>query len=297
MRTKMTSLLALLLLGGCLPSIAQKSVFAPIGAKWHYGIRYSNASPEEYYRSIEYTKDTVINTKSCAVLEIANHYTKNEKSIIGYKYLNQEAQKVYLWDADDQDFLLLYDFSLNAGESWVVKGKNCSVTINVNSVENINLSGISLKSLHISSDHVPFYCTESHFFQRVITERISMEDFLFWYRFVPGLDMDIPDFRCYSDNLIQFQVSGSKACDYITSTNDTEADKALSFELKDKRIYFTNAELSGIKASIYNISGLCITNTCVSMDNNIDITNVAPGIYFLKLLYADQSKTFKFVIP
>ncbi|MHB9055526.1 MAG: T9SS type A sorting domain-containing protein [Paludibacteraceae bacterium] len=295
---KLLIVLLLISFGTDIYSQTETSVFAPMGAKWYYGIQSSHFAPDIYYSTVEYIKDTVINNKPCAVLEVAKFYNPDEKIITGYQYLNEELQKVYLWDKADQRFMLLYDFSLKAGESWDIESNNCSATIHVDSVKSITYSGVPLRTLYISTNTLPFSCIEiRNFFQPYITERISMAQFIFWYRYIPGLDMDIPTFRCYFDGEISIQTPGVP-CDYITSsTNDVTANDELSISMKNNRIYFANADLAGTDVKICDISGQWITTGTVNSDNSIEANRIPKGVYLLNFLYAKELKTIKFIMP
>ena len=62
-----------------------ESVFAPIGAKWYYGIQSSLFSPDQYFRTIESIKDTLIQDKTCSVLEIRDFFGNNNEGLtIGF---------------------------------------------------------------------------------------------------------------------------------------------------------------------------------------------------------------------
>ena len=274
-----------------------ESVFAPIGAKWHYGIQPSQFAPDKYYSTVEYIKDTIINSKRCAVLERAKYHKPGIKTVNGYTYLHEESQKVYLWDEINRLFILLYDFSLNAGESWVIKTQNCETTMYVDSVKTvIYAERVPLKTLYVSPSALPFSCIESNYFPD-ITARFCMADFLYWYGYIPGNDMDIPSLRCYYDAEISLK-SPHEACDYIyTGTGDVTSPNQPLIFIINKHLYIRNTNLVGINARIYDANGQCMLTTQGNTDNSVDISNLVKGIYFLHFASVDRVQTIKFVIP
>ncbi|MDR2841303.1 MAG: hypothetical protein LBV75_08635, partial [Paludibacter sp.] len=52
-----------------------QNTFAPIGAKWYYGINGGYyESNVNYYQTVEVISDTVIAEKQCSVLELKTYY-------------------------------------------------------------------------------------------------------------------------------------------------------------------------------------------------------------------------------
>lgn len=100
-------------------SIAQPQ-FAPMGAKWYYHEQgcniFSNGEPWEQYTVREVEKDTVIEGKTCTL--IWSDYCALLTTCTGENYVYQEGSKVYVYDGGLGRFQMLYDFTLQAGESY-----------------------------------------------------------------------------------------------------------------------------------------------------------------------------------
>ena len=203
----------------CVPFlIAQQTVFAPLGAKWHYGVRPSNFTPDEHYRVFEATHDTVIDGKPCRVVQVTEHPRQDYSYKLQEEYFHVDGQKVYNWLHDKETFNLLYDFSANAGDSWETEDtyfNQGKVKISVESVEYVSVSGMQLKKLNLRYDQGSFLVS----FGTSVLERVGGERNMFLYDYA-GSDMDIPWFRCYSDQDVSHK-DYDKECDFLSAQETT----------------------------------------------------------------------------
>ncbi len=94
--------------------------FAPLGAKWYYHEQgcniFGNGEPWERYTVREVVKDTIIDGKYCTLIE--SNYCAILSSCDWRNYVYQEGSKVFIYDGALGRFQMLYDFSLQAGESY-----------------------------------------------------------------------------------------------------------------------------------------------------------------------------------
>jgi hypothetical protein len=137
-------------------AIAQTE-WAPIGAKWTYQI-YNMWNYIFKFETYTSTKDTLVSNKICKkiiintlVIDSVNH---TKTTLMSYKLMYGENGKVYYSFKDT--FLLLYDFSLKAGDTLIIpkiyynEFKDSLKTMYIiDSVENIIISGQTLKKQHI----------------------------------------------------------------------------------------------------------------------------------------------------
>lgn len=265
--------------------------FAPVGAKWYYGIWISMWMNIEHYETLEVIQDTVINGKQCSVLEIRYHSEQgNIGTVTGYEYLHQEQQKVYHWDKYNQNFYLLYDFSANAGDEWKVPCYAMdSITVRVDTVNYINRNGLTLKSLCVS-----YIDGCSYSFGSTITEKYGSIGYLFLYDY-GGSDMDIPHLRCYFDE--ELSMSFTDNCDYATDISVIYKEQE-NLVVDNKFVQLPpSLKLETDKVFIFNINGQCVLSTVPCIDGKISISSIPKGIYFVSLQKNNKNtKTFKICI-
>lgn len=277
---------------------ANDSYFAPIGAKWHYGIVSSNFFIDKYYRTFEVIKDTIIEEKQCSVLEQTEYFRKEEGGYIsGYEYIYSDDQKVYRWNKSKSQFYLLYDFTANVGDSWRVPCVGCggqssdsTLLIRVDAVNHINLSGKQLKQLTVTSDGASSFGIG----QVNIIERIGGSGYLFLFGYA-WEDMHIPNLRCYSD----FEISGSfsnEACDlYVTHISNVQNMES-SLNIYDGCIQFPKVLLANlVEVSVYDVSGKLALKAMPNDDGILTIQSLSRGIYIVVSKTNNfETKTFKF---
>lgn len=272
------------------------STFAPIGAKWHYGIVSSNFFIDKYYRTFEVIKDTIIEEKQCSVLEQTEYFKKEEGGYIsGYEYIYSDDQKVYRWNKSKSQFYLLYDFSANVGDSWRVPCVGCggqssdsTLLIRVDAVHHINLSGKQLKQLTVTSDGA------SSFGSGQVTERIGGSGYLFLFGYGWD-DMHIPNLRCYSD----FEISGSfsnEACDLHVTHISNVQNMESSLNVYDGYVQFPKLLLANlVEVSVYDVSGKLALKSMPDEDGLLTIQSLSRGIYIVVSKTNNfETKTFKF---
>src|SRR5688572_6815404 len=86
---------------------AQPYRFAPVGAIWHYEKRFTSRPGDRDYYKIESIGDTVINGKTCSILQFSDNpgcaYPQP------YQYVYQEDSIAYLYNATLNNFQILFD--------------------------------------------------------------------------------------------------------------------------------------------------------------------------------------------
>jgi len=259
-----------------------QNTFAPVGAKWYYGVQLSFFLSDESYRTIESIKDTTIANKQCSVLKITDYYMYETTR---YEYLYSEQNKVYRW-LQGEEFTLLYNFSANIGDTWDVwEYYDCYSTMRVDFVDTVTISDIPLRRLHLSL--VYDGCSISSF-GTTITEKIGGDRYLFLFDYGGG-DMFIPHFRCYDDDDISLHLM---KCDYFTSINQTNNEQSNLIVSSD----YVQLPITAVKADFYNTSGQLVVSAKPDNEGKVSIFEIPKGIYFVKANTADFNfQTFKFI--
>ena len=272
---------------------SQAQVWAPAGATWHYDwVEFAT----DGYAKIVYVKDSIVDGKLCKVLQAERHtyswtthtYTN---SILGYEYTYLENNVVYYCRYGT--FFKLYDFSAQAGNSWVVagweQGNPCDSlgSILVDSTGMATINSFSLKYLKTS----PGQNSEWGFDDKVV-ERLGSFSYMFPS---PLCAVDIPgpgQLRCYYDNEFGlYQRSGNPpTCDYITGVENKDP------LLNQIRIYpnpvLTEVTIEMNKTStkdylieISDIMGRIVKRFNINKEiSTIDFRDLKDGLYFLKIV-------------
>lgn len=132
-----------------IPVIGNAQTWAPIGAKWSFGVGYA-FSPRIGNVEWRVIKDTVVNNKNCRIsqrfgVDVEGDYTDR---MITY----EDSNRVY-WFTRNQ-FALMYDFNKVAGESWVLHSNTCTVTVQVTATGVDTINGKPLKTMEIMAGGV-----------------------------------------------------------------------------------------------------------------------------------------------
>lgn len=156
--------------------------FAPVGAEWYYNEQFAFAGDINY---IKFTseKDTLIFGENCKKI------TKRHKLICNNRpnteYLFTRNDTVFFLDTAFNEFQILYDFSANPTNSWIIKIKDefqiiDTLTITVDSISTTQINGQNLKTLYVT--YVNDDQNMPQIYPSVIIERIGDINYMFnWY--------------------------------------------------------------------------------------------------------------------
>jgi len=289
-----TFLLSLLLIISS--SLIQAQVWAPSGATWHYdwaSMWYSG------YVKIHYTGDTVVDGKSCKILQKerftydwVNHIYSN--MVIGNEFTYLENNIVYYYR--NGQFFKLYDFNAVTNNSWEVVGWDSTqlcwdtAMVVVDSTGFTMINSIPLKYLKVSPGPDSYWAFSSD----TIIERIGSLGYMFPE---PTCVVDLFEggpLRCYHDDSFGLYERGlAPACDYITGLTDNHQERNF-FSVypvpatSSITLEFTKPIKGKCLIEIFDIFGNSmkkITTTKVKLI--ISVEDLKSGIYFISV--TDQS--------
>lgn len=172
-KTTLLLLSTLLILSQMTLSAQQSVEFAPVGAEWYYN-RYYKIGPAPdgiAYDRFQSLRSVVINGWECKEIELYRHLDcdgiPNPYSEL--RYITQDGDQVF--EVEDGQRFLLYDFSKEPGESWW--SPKYETTVTVQNVSFITLNdGTVRKVLETQPSNPDWYFYE-------ITEGIGMDYSLF----------------------------------------------------------------------------------------------------------------------
>ena len=123
----------------------------PVLSEWYYEILNDDGSVT--YQHLEYTADTTINNDKTKVIVRTNQiYDKKGQTEVTHEYIKEQDNKVYWWNKELQEFVVLYDYLAEEGDEWEIKVGTESITMHVDSVDLFEYGGETHKRLYISDD-------------------------------------------------------------------------------------------------------------------------------------------------
>ncbi len=265
--------------------------FAPIGAKWNYQIGSGCCNNGNELDFVEWTvtKDTVIHGKTCRMILKKGIFIEGFPDTI---FIYQEQQQIYYFDFYSDTFTLLYDFSKQKNESWLIKSGDCELNIIVKEVSMVNINGHNLKRLQVTSTNSDY---EGYIIEKIGFLKKPQPDFsqycygLVSYYYYDGL-------RCYEDpelGFYDFQIAPS--CDYVKVNNENKQNTMFQIYPNPTSGSFTvffNGFSEWNKVIIHNSLGQIILEDIVifKSQKTYSLKNQPTGVYFLEI----QTSTSKF---
>ena len=290
-KTFLLLLINVFLIGGAIN--AQSYEFAPVGAEWYY-TRYYRVGYDlsgiacDRFSSVR-TVD--VNGIECKEIELYRHLDCNGmvNPYAEVRYVYQDGDLVY--EVEDGELYLLYDFSKEPGEYWVAP--KYEDTIFVQNVSQITLDdGTTRKVLEIDASNYNWWMSD-------VIEGIGMEVSLFPQQYVDGACSMPGQMRCYFENGIQL-ISSSIVCDYEVLAVDEEYDQPLVFinTLVDDVLHVSFAESidSPRLIQIFDVFGKLVYRT-ESMDKSLDISfdDKRAGVYVCRISISSKIMDIKFL--
>lgn len=268
--------------------------WAPVGSKWYYsnvswGFPFSN-NP----RVIESIGDTIINGKSCRT--ISGYCDCGFFTIKTYMYF--ENNKLFLFNDTTNNFHVLYDFSAGIGETWTIVPPNPvdSFKVIVDTVYSREINDVTYNIQYIYNlNH-----GDSWEFSGEVAEGIGNITYCFFPAYAT-CDPYTGPLRCYDDTQI-IKYFGTIPCDttiYSISINEYISNNLMQIYPNPANEYIT-IETSDITKeqtiSIYNVQGqLLLQQPMQKAKSEMNISNLAKGLYIIKLTTADRFAVKKFI--
>lgn len=283
---KQKALLLLLLVAAGMAK-AQSHEFAPVGAEWYYsrlyreGWNYTGVAYDRY-RSL---RTVEINGWECKEIELYQHLDCNGvvNPYTETRYITQEGEQVY--EVENGQRFLLYDFGKNPGESWYASKYDVEVYV-------IDTSTMVLEDESIRKVLQTFTFDDYLYFTNII-EGIGMDRSVF-----PFYDWDGPppcihgQIRCYSEDGLPLIVSEME-CDYeILSVDEQESRPQFSMNTLVENVL--HIDFIGIPNGkkhirITDMTGKTIYEQETTDDAlSINLSNTPNGIYLVQITKGSQ---------
>lgn len=270
-------------------------VFCPPGAEWRYNfIHYRGYALTN--ESIVYMGKTVISGDTVKVLKHRYSFNQTNDAQSPYinTYLTQRGDTVFYKNKWAQNWQILYNFNVQAGQSWygIYAGKYYQV--DVDSVKYILVNSVSLKQL------VVHYSNIDHPIK--ITERFGCSEYMFNYLFEEQDHGGIlQDNLCYKDSTFGTIQLTNKPCNYVDYVGLNE-ETLKDIEVKvypnpsNGKLNIDFSDPEKLKLVITKALGQeVLLEKVLDSKQELDVSHLPPGVYFLKLQKGNRQKTLRIV--
>ena len=282
--------------------------FAPVGATWHYSERFAFSGAVDYIRFTA-EMDTMVNNQLCSKI------TKRHKLLNGRpqtEFLFSRNDTVFFLDTTFNEFQILYDFNAGPGDSWDIKvvtweNEIDTFSIRVDSTSMVNINGTMLKAMHVSYLMFDGYLPETY--NSTIIEKIGVITYMFnWNVIAPLVDANWTDgLRCYEDQDLGMYSTGiADSCEYTTLAIDDSEQTNIATKIfpnpNDGHFFLSGS--FGIAEektlSVYNSMGQVILEKSLTSEPEIyveiQLGEIAPGIYFIMVEGETENKVWKMLV-
>ncbi|MGD1846495.1 MAG: T9SS type A sorting domain-containing protein [Salibacteraceae bacterium] len=301
---KQLSLLAILLATSLSP-FAQS--FAPVGAEWHFG-KASSLYPIYEAVRLYVEKDTVVLGDTCSKI------VKDGDIICSFRpeveFIKSNADSVWLYNPDFNQFELLFDFSAQAGDSWSIlettvnfPNDTDTVVVHVDSIATTTINNTALRVLYLTYTNAgspnPPRVVEAE-----VIERLGDMSFLF--NFGTTRQQVICDFdystglRCYEDGVLGFHATGiAPSC---TDNNVSVAENAAAdpFEIfpnpADRRLQFRSPYPTPVNLEFKDLNGRLLYRETFTGQTSIITESLPSGIYWVQLHTEGHANSIRKVV-
>ena len=269
-----TKLLILFFISSYLLSNAQE--FAPVGAKWYYSFTPWSYPLRNEAILVESIKDTVVNNINC-----------RKMSGVGSNFIYSSGNKVFIFNNFINDFVKIYDFDLQAGDTLKFKYANDS-SISAYIIDSVEFMSINskIKKIQYISPQMPNMNGDNMWvFYGYNIEGIGNNNYLF-PQFALADPLINGGLRCYEDSIIGYYNTGIvSVCDSTIMLGINE-NEFLPFKLYPnpaKDYIFIESNSGNALAEIFSIDGKLQKKYSIFYETSININDLAKGLYIIKL--------------
>ena len=261
-----------------------------INTTWVYESDEFGPPIDKNYLVHKITKDTLIEDKVFYKIDYYYRPFSNGPFMLipeNAIYLHYRDQKMLIFDKKDTTIHLIYDFSLNKGDSYMAY---CDITqqyinVKIDSTDTMMLNNASLKVQYVSTE----WGTGCYLNGKII-EGIGAEEYLLpRYTFVdppPGGYL-----ICYQD--INTSYPDNSSCDLLLNTQNPDLSKNVVYPnpannyIQLKNNDFDNPEIFNATGQKYNVR---------RQGTTLAIEHLPVGTYFIKYSTSNGSEIQKFII-
>jgi len=282
----------------------------PIGATWYFNQQYQLDWPAHGVRKYTVEKDTIILDRAAKLVSRIIVNWQKDTICNDSLYLYEEGEKVYLWNRNNNEFNIMYDFSLVQGDTIMVKkyfqaeDTTMIIPVAIDSTATVDVDGNDLKVQFISypsciRDTVNNY----NIFEKIIEHIGSERDFSF-----PSPDCGetfvYTGLRCYTDSVLFYrndwwnQYFPEVTCDSIIGSSvftkkHLSGPRIIIYPNPAADRFYIETKKQ-VLLTIYNIKGQIVLSGHLKPGTNmIQISFLNNGIYYCKILSEEGISAYK----
>lgn len=267
--------------------------WCPPGAKWIYSDFFSNPDVPSY-TTINYVGDTIINGITNKILKIENMFECTDVEDRVYTYQTADSM-LYAKVRQNQDHFMICDFGAVKGDSWEVPiqvGAEVDTLVYIVEADFTGPIANTVRKLLIVSKEFKNGYFGLDLPSELIIEGLGDLDFLFpWQTLDCQNELYNKSLSCYTDSLTTFRrfTSDPIECGITTSLNNIyPTTEYISIRPNPSPGVFQIGNFDTVKnLNVYDTSGRAINFERLP-NNEINITDLPPGIYFIRLLTKDD---------
>lgn len=273
-------------------------------AVWHYKF-FNYSMPGSGYIKVWDDGDTIIQNKVCTKLKAVKHDFEPTNAqwdlaefvsdyLSGIVYYSNDT--VYRWF--NNEFHVLYDFSAQSGDSWILSTGNATFGCNdtsiciVESIGNKDIGGNLYNELQVN------YASDSYeYFLGKINARFGPSQHYLFPLTRPcdntSIDIDQITFICFEDDSLYYNPT-NEACEYYLGLKESTLNTVSVFPNPSAGWFEVLSDIPVKKVRIMNVLGVVLKE----MDINstlleIDLSEFPQGTYYLHIENAKDEKIVK----
>ena len=200
----------------------------------------------------------------------------------------EESGKVFYKPKEQEVEYLLYDFGMNVNDTAVMywcQNPNCEVHVRIDSIATQHIAGAERRVFYVSSKDM--YGDEWHWLNTWVEGIGAMEGLLYSCHVVNAGGITLHELLCYhEDGELVWQNPTYNTCliDPLSIQDNTEASGLQVYPNPAKdRVVIEGME--AVEVKVCNTSGQVVKT--VRGTNEIDIADLAKGVYLLRITDAD----------
>ena len=281
---KLTTVLSLVL---AFTFNAHSQYFGEQGATWHYNKTYYSV-PEVSYSKVWIEGTETHLGKTCQTIRLKNIGSCNEISSTTCLFENDSA--VYLWEARDTSYKLLFDFKAKIGDTinqeFVTWQNNADTnSFKIDSIAFVTINGIKLKEFY----YTPILGCTRRGGQKTIIEKIGFLDFFSGPFFDGACDMSYSQgLRCFESPSFGFY-----------NTNEEQECTHSTLGIEPSKLHGTlnvfpnpsngTLQLKGLlpnneyRVSITNLQGQIEMSTKYQDSETLGLSGLLVGVYHISV--------------
>ncbi|PHN00841.1 T9SS type A sorting domain-containing protein [Flavilitoribacter nigricans] len=261
--------------------------WAPPGTRWYYS-QYSFGGPNIGLHVMEVVGDTTINNRACRIIE------GGQSCSFPMRYAYREDRRIYYYNEVSEDFALLYDFNLVAGDTLKMFVADLGTEdmdtfyVRIDSLSQLRINNDSVQVQHVTPLYNESFNAPLSFGRRIYEDIGGDHFFLPPYGFC---DVPAGPLRCFEHpDFGVYQFLTEFPCDYVP-VRERFSDLGLNVypnPAGDQILIATPGE-PFTSLDIFDLNGLRLysQNNIFATEIRLALPDLPAGIYLIKARLRD----------